>query len=151
MKKDWIYVLLGAGAVAAGVAGYLLFKKQSKEVPVKEDRQDSREDTFPSHTSDRENQNDRREILRQRSAAQMVPAAGSVSKESAPTETSASPNGASEGDVIQPVVCVSAPEEPISSLPETASPVECTHTDNTRQEESDSQDRGEEEEGEKVI
>ena len=105
MKKDWIYVLLGAGAVAAGVAGYLLFKKQSKEVPVKEDCQDSREDTFPSHTSDRENQNDRREILRQRSAAQVAPAT-ILEPEKRPIVT----EDTTSGDTESPIGNVPPPE-----------------------------------------
>lgn len=74
MKKDWIYVLLGTGAVVAGVAGYLLFKKQPSAAPAKEDRQEPGEDTFPSHPSGWEDQNGRREILRQRAAAQVAPA-----------------------------------------------------------------------------
>lgn len=106
MKKDWIYVLLSAGAVAVGVAGYVLFKKQSGDMFPKKVIQDSEENSFSPHTSEREDQSDRREILRKRAAAQTAPVATFE-----PKEPSIVPGSTTPDDAERPADSVLPPEQ----------------------------------------
>ena len=143
MKKDWIYVLLSAGAVAVGVAGYVLFKKQSGDMFPKKVIQDSEENSFSPHTSEREDRSDRREILRKHAAVQTAPAT-----EHTLQETSVTPYDASESDAIIPIDCVQTSEK-LTPVQNATASIEHIPTDRTTQEKTTSRDL--DEVGEKDI
>ena len=120
MKKDWICILLGAGAVAAGVAGYLIFKRQSAGNACSEDVGNSQNIFSGPHAISKKCQYARGEILNQRTTAQTVPVADSALKGSIsiPCDTPADDTDTSVDSLPVPKLSDSAPDviPPVDSV-----------------------------------